>query len=99
MAGIAHRFKGRCNLTERYLGHCDIPAPLGNDHQRDSFIAETASPVERNALAGLFLTRLAIGGDGLLELRGPALARTEGLQRVAQIVLGPGHCSGTRSRL
>ena len=49
-----------------------------------------AGPIERHALAGPFLQRLAIGGDGLFKLCRSALALAEYIKRSAQIVLGPG---------
>src|SRR6202023_3221466 len=42
------------------------------------------------ARAGIFLQGFAIGGDGLLEPRRPALPRAERFERIAEIVLGPG---------
>ena len=47
-------------------------------------------PLERHALAGIFLQGLAIGGDGLLEPRRPALPLAERSERIAEIVLGHG---------
>jgi hypothetical protein len=47
-----------------------------------------AEPVERHALAGVFLERVAIGGDALFEACGAALAPAERLERSAEIVLG-----------
>ena len=44
-------------------------------------------PLQRHALAGSFLERRAIGGDGLLEARGAALALAELLERVAEVAL------------
>ena len=44
-------------------------------------------PQKWDALADMFLQRRAIGGDGLLEPRRPALARAKGLKRIAEIVL------------
>ena len=41
-------------------------------------------PIERHALAGPFLERLAIGGDGLLELGGAVLAHAQRIERVAK---------------
>ena len=45
-----------------------------------------AAQFERHPLAGPFLQRLAIGDDGLFELRRPALALPEDLQRKPRLL-------------
>ena len=47
-----------------------------------------------HALAGALLEGGAVGGDGLLEASGAALALTEGRERVAEVVLGRGPGEG-----
>src|SRR5215472_17227778 len=59
IAAIAHRFKRLIDLAERGLGHGGVSAPLGEEHQRDTFIAITHGPLERHALARHFLQRVA----------------------------------------
>src|SRR5262249_57307212 len=71
IAAIAHGFKRRVDLAECGLSHCGILVPVGEEHQRDAFIAKTPGPLERHTLAGLFFHRLAIGNDSLFELRRP----------------------------
>jgi hypothetical protein len=44
--------------------------------------------LERDALTGSFLEGVAIGGDGLLEAFGAALALAERLKRIAEIIVG-----------
>ena len=57
-------------------------------------------PVERHALAGPFLQRLAIGGDGLFEPRRPALALARGLDSaLPRLFWVMAQSSGTRSRV
>src|SRR5262249_27716506 len=90
VAAIAHRFKRLIDLAERGLSHGSVPPPLGEEHHCDACIAKTRRPIERRALAGPFLQGLTVGGDGLFKLRSPALARSEGVERIAQIVLGRG---------
>ena len=90
IAAIAHRFKRRIDLAECGLSHGCVPPPLGEEHQRNAFIPKTHGPIERHALAGPFLQRLAIGDDCLFELCRPALASPQRLKHVAQIVLGHG---------
>jgi len=68
LATITHRFKRRIDLAERGRGRAGIPAPLGKEHQRDAFVASSRGPLEQPTLAGPFLERLTIGGDGLVEL-------------------------------
>jgi hypothetical protein len=46
--------------------------------------------LERHAFAGFFLQCLAIGGNGLFEARGAALAFAERREHIAEIVLGRG---------
>src|SRR5215471_3139411 len=55
-----------------------------------AWIVRGPGPSERRALARPFLQRLAIGCDGLFELRRPTLAFSEYAKRIAQIVLGCG---------
>jgi len=74
IAAIARRFKRHIELVERSLSHGGVIPPRGKEHQRDAFVAQTRGPVEWHALPGLFLQRLAIGGDSLFQLRGPALS-------------------------
>jgi hypothetical protein len=45
-------------------------------------------PFERHLFAGLFLQRLTIGGDGLFELRRPALTLAQPPKRKTEIDLG-----------
>ena len=47
-------------------------------------------PIERHARAGIFLQGFAIGSDGLLEPRRPALPLAERCERSAEIHLGRG---------
>ena len=58
-------------------------------------------PFERHARAGQFLQGVAIGGNGLLEPRRPALPLAEAHERIAEIHLGLGpferHASRVRS--
>src|SRR5436309_2918730 len=88
MTSIAQFYERRLDLAKRSLGHRGVAAPLGEAPQRDALIAKTRGPVERHALAGPFLERLAIGGDGLFQLRRPALALAEIPERDAQVVEG-----------
>ena len=51
-----------------------------------------------HALAGALLEGGAVGGDGLLEARGAALALAQGLKRDAEVVLGHGPVERARAR-
>src|ERR1700730_12196077 len=51
-------------------------------------------PIERRARAGIFLQGLAIGGNGLLQPRGPALPLTQSCERRAEVHL----CRGPLER-
>jgi len=77
MTAIPDRFVRRIDLAERGLGHAGVGTPLSNKHQSDALIANTRGPLERYALVCPFRQRLAIGGDGLFELRRPTLALPE----------------------
>src|SRR5262245_27703573 len=90
MAAIAHRFKRSIDLAECGLSHGGVPRPLGKAHQREAFIAKSHGPVERHALASVFLQRLAIGDNGLFELRRSALAPSKSGKGNAQTDLGHG---------
>ena len=72
-------------------------APRGS--QRNAEIVLGHGPVERHALAGLFLQRRAIGGDRLLEPRRPALALSEVRSAMPRLFWVVAQSSGTRSRV
>jgi hypothetical protein len=58
---FAHRLKCRINLTDRSLGHGEVPAPLRKEHQRYPFIAKARRPIERHPVASPFRQRFAMG--------------------------------------
>jgi hypothetical protein len=88
MSTCAHPLERRVDLTERGLGHRDIAASLGKDHQGDTLIAVTPGPAEGHSISGPFLQRLTIGGDGLFQPCRPALALSKAPKHNTQIVLG-----------
>ena len=83
-------FKGGLDLLAGCFGHRRLFGSLGQLHQSNALIAKTHGPVERHAPAGEFLEGFAIGGDRLLQPRRSALALAEGLECIAEIVLGRG---------
>src|SRR5215831_3011849 len=90
MAAIAHRLECCIDLAECGLGHGGVCASLREEDQCDAFIAKTPGPLERHALACLFLQRLTIGEDGLFKPRRSALASSKSGKHIAQIILGHG---------
>jgi hypothetical protein len=90
IAAVARRRESRLDLLNRQLRHPGIAAPFREQHQGDTLIAGALGPLERHALAGIFLQGLAKGGNGLLEPRRPALPLAEHSERVAEIRLGLG---------
>src|SRR5262245_23655891 len=87
MPGRLHQVTGSLDLCDRGLRHRSIDSTLGEEYQRFALTARGDCPIDRLALAGPFLQRVAIGGDRLLEPGSAALARAERLKRVAEIVL------------
>ena len=58
------------------------PLPFAEPRERVAQVHLGHGPVQRHALAGLFLQRGAVGGDRLLKPRGAALAFAEARKRV-----------------
>src|SRR5258708_38922105 len=63
---------------------------LSEGGKRMAQIVLGRGPLERHALAGPFLQRLAIASDGLVKLRRSGLALPQSPKRIAEIVLGRG---------
>src|ERR1700730_14920290 len=57
IAATRHGFKRSIDLAERGLRQGTVPAPLGEEHQRNAFIAKTPGPLERHTLARPVLER------------------------------------------
>jgi hypothetical protein len=89
MSTCAHPLERRVDLTERGLGHRDIAASLGKDHQGDTLIAVTPGPAEGHSISGPFLQRLTIGGDGLFQPCRPALALSKAPKHNTQMKTPP----------
>src|SRR6478736_5559464 len=64
--------------------------PRGWFQKRAAEIVLSAGPFERHSLAGVFLERLAIGGNRLLKALGSALTCPKRFKRGAEILLGHG---------
>jgi len=90
IAAVARCRESRLDLLRRQFRHLRIAAPLGEQHQGNALIAGGRGPSERHARAGIFLQRLAKGGNRLLEPRRAALPLAEYPERIAEIILGPG---------
>jgi hypothetical protein len=87
MAATAHRFECRIDLAEGILRHGDVFPPVSKNHQRYTLVAKAAGPIERHALAGPFLQRLAIGNNGLFEFCRPALTLSEPIECSAKVTI------------
>jgi hypothetical protein len=48
MMRIAESLEGNRDLAKRLFGYCEIAAPLGENHERDTLMTGTIGPVERH---------------------------------------------------